>query len=286
MLVPFRKFTSWGPKQVASFVTLVVAMKIPPQQPSYAPHTSGHSHNDEMQSRPLTQALQDGFTSLEVDVHVIKGRLLCGHTAKDAERKNLTLEAGYLAPLLERVEQFGSVYPKAAQVTLMLDFKGSAQVTYGALKPLLQKYASMLVQVHQGQEQAAPVKVVVTGNLPQLESQSERSLFLDGSLKQALDHPGELDPALTPTVNGNYHLWFRWNGQGTMPASERQKLERMSQSVHAQGLQMRLWDAPDQVRAWQTFVEAGVDRVNTDDLAGFAAWQSVHAPSTNHSPPA
>lgn len=261
-------------------------MKINPPAQSYSPHRSGHSHNDEMQSKPLDQALQDGFTSLEVDVHVIKGRLLCGHTAKDAEHKNLTLEEGYLAPLQARVDEFGSVYPQATSVTLMLDFKGSAQVTYGALKPLLQKYAGMLVQVHQGQEQAAPVKVVITGNHPELESQSERSVFLDGSLKQALDHPGELDPALTPTVNGNYRLWFRWNGQGTMPVGERQKLERMSKSVHEQGLQMRLWDAPDNARAWQAFVEAGVDRMNTDDLDGFAAWQSVHAPSTKHVPAA
>ena len=245
--VPFRKFTKPGPKAQAEFATLRVPMKISPKAQSYSPHPSGHSHNDEMQSKPLTQALQDGFTSLEVDVHVIKGRLLCGHTPKDAEHKNLTLEEAYLAPLQARVEQFGSVYPKAAQVTLMLDFKGSAGVTYGALKPLLQKYAGMLVQVHEGQEQAAPVKVVVTGNHPELESKSERSVFLDGSLKQALDHSGELDPALTPTVNGNYHLFFRWNGQGTMPAGERQKLERMSQSVHEQGLQMRLWDAPDNV---------------------------------------
>lgn len=243
------------------------------------PHRTGHSHNDEMQSRPLDQALQDGFTSIEVDVHVIRGRLLVGHTARDAERKNLTLEDGYLAPLQKRVEQFGSVYPKSTEVTLMLDFKGNAQNTYTTLKPLLQKYAGMLVQVQGGEQQAAPVKVVVTGNQPQLESLSERTVFLDGSLKQALDHPGSIDPQVTPTVQGNYHVWFRWNGDGTMPAGERQKLDRMTQSVHEQGLQMRLWDAPDKVRAWETFVAAGVDRINTDDLDGFAAWQSVHGPS-------
>ncbi|MCW5870347.1 MAG: hypothetical protein KIS61_24030, partial [Candidatus Eremiobacteraeota bacterium] len=66
-----------------------------------------------------------------------------------------------------------------------------------------------------------------------------------------------------------------------MPEGERQKLERMANSVHEQGLQMRLWDAPDKVRAWETLVAAGVDRVNTDDLDGFAAWQSVHSASKN-----
>ena len=255
-------------------------MKILPKT-QIAPHRSGHSHNDEMQSRPLEQALQDGFTSIEVDVHVVKGRLLVGHTAKDAVHKNLTLEDAYLAPLHKRVEQFGSVYPQSTEVTLMLDFKGNAQTTYNTLLPLLQKYERMLVQVHGGEQQAAPIKVVVTGNQPKLESLAERSIFFDGSLKQALDHPGSLDPKVTPTVQANYHVYFRWNGEGTMPAGEREKLDRMTRSVHAQGLQMRLWDAPDKVRAWETFVAAGVDRVNTDDLDGFAAWQSVHGASKN-----
>lgn len=248
-------------------------------QTSYLPHRAGHSHNDEMQSRPLEQALQDGFTSIEVDVHVLKGRLMVGHTAKDAERKNLSLEDGYLAPLQKRVEQFGSVYPQAAQVTLMLDFKGNAQSTYSTLKPLLEKYAGMLVHVKAGEQQTGPVQVLVTGNRPELESLADRSLFLDGSLKQALDRPGSIDPRVTPTVEANYHLYFRWNGNGTMPEAERQKLDRITRSVHEQGLQMRLWDAPDKVRAWETLVAAGVDRVNTDDLDGFAAWQSVHGPS-------
>lgn len=254
-------------------------MKISASPRNIPPHRSGHSHNDEMQSRPLTQALQDGFTSIEVDLQVINGRLLVGHTPKDAEHKNLTLEDGYLAPLQKRVEQFGSVYPSASEVTLMLDFKGSAETTYGALKPLLEKYAGMLVQVHGGQQQPAPVKVVITGNQPRLESTDERSVFLDGSLRQALDHPGSIDPSVSPTLQGNYHTFFRWNGDGTMSSGERRKLDTMVKSVHQQGLQMRLWDAPDKVRAWETFVDAGVDRINTDNLDGFANWQSVHGSS-------
>jgi hypothetical protein len=254
-------------------------MKVQASPRNFPPHRSGHSHNDEMHPKPLTQALQDGFTSIEVDLHVINGRLLVGHTAKDAQHKNLSLEEAYLAPLQKRVEQFGSVYPSASGVTLMLDFKGSAEATYAALKPLLQKYAGMLVQVQGGVQQPAPIKVVVTGNQPELESTSERSLFLDGSLREALDHPGSIDPALTPTLQGNYHAFFRWNGEGKMSAGERKKLDNMVQSVHQQGLQMRLWDAPDQVRAWETFMDAGVDRINTDDLDGFANWQSVHGSS-------
>ena len=260
-------------------------MKVSSHLRNTPPHRTGHSHNDEMQARPLTQALQDGFTSIEVDLHVMSGRLMVGHSKADAQRLNLSLEDGYLAPLQKRVEQFGSVYPSATEVMLMLDFKDDARPSYAALKPLLQKYAGMLVQVHGGQAQAAPVKVVITGNQPELESTSERSVFLDGSLIQALRQPGSLDPSLTPTVQGNYHTFFRWNGEGKMPVGERKKLDNMVASVHSQGLQMRLWDAPDKTSAWETFVDAGVDRVNTDNLDGFANWQSVHRPSTKTWPP-
>lgn len=257
-------------------------MKVLSQPSPFAPHQRGHSHNDEMQSRPLAQALQDGFTSIEVDVHLVKGRLLVGHSAKDAEHKNLSLEDGYLDPLKQRVEEYGSVYPSSTEVTLMLDFKGSPELTYKALKPVLAQYQSMLVQVQAGQEKSAPVRVVITGNQPQLESLDDRSVFLDGSLRQALDQPGSIDSALTPTVQGNYRTFFRWNGQGSMSPAERKKLDSMVATVHSQGLRMRLWDAPDQPRAWDTFLSAGVDRINTDDLDGYANWQSTQPSSNTH----
>lgn len=243
------------------------------------PHTLGHAHNDEMHPEPLRQALRDGFSSLEVDVHLVEGKLLVGHTLADAQARRLELESTYLEPLAQRVQEYGGVFPEGPEVTLMLDCKGQARETYEAVLPLLSKYQSMLVQVRQGQLQPGPVKVVFTGNRPALDGQEDRSAFLDGHLHDALLHPEKIDPLLTPTVSGNYRMFFRWNGQGAQPAGERRKMAQMAQDCQELGVQMRLWDAPDQPNAWQALADCGVDRINTDDLDGFARW---HTQTTNH----
>lgn len=236
------------------------------------PHTRGHAHNDEMHARPLVQALEDGFTSLEVDVHLIQGKLLVGHTAKDAVQKKLTLEKGYLEPLQERVRENGSVQPGGPEVTLMLDFKGDAAKTYAALQPLLTQYDGMLTHFQDGHIVPGPVRVVLTGNEPAVTAEQDRSVFLDATLHDALAYPESVHAELTPTANDNYRRYFRWNGQGTMPAGEKEKLAHLCQDAHKLGLGVRLWDAPDQPNAWKTFQQQGVDRINTDDLDGFAAW--------------
>jgi hypothetical protein len=53
-----------------------------------------------------------------------------------------------------------------------------------------------------------------------------------------------------------------------MPAEDRRKLQLLLQRAHARGHILRLWGTPDSRRAWQELDEAGVDLINTDDLAG------------------
>jgi hypothetical protein len=225
-----------------------------------------------MQDEPLELALREGFTNLEVDVHLVQGKLLVGHSLSDAQQKELSLEEAYLAPLQKRVDQYGSVYPQGPEVDLLLDFKGSAEPTYEALKPLLERYSEMLVSRQDGQTVAGAVQVIVTGNRPAIDSQQDGHTFLEAQLNEALLRPDQVDPAMTPTVSGPYRMYFRWDGRGTMPEKEQKRLSAMAEDMHGLGLQLRLWDAPDQPNAWQTFARLGVDRINTDDLSGFSQW--------------
>ncbi len=226
-----------------------------------------------MQTQPLTTALEDGFTSVEVDLQLIRGKIMVGHTASDAQAKNLTLEQAYLAPLQERVHQHGAVYPDGSQVTLMLDIKGNSESTYSALRPLLASYHEMLAQSHNGQTIPGPVRIVITGNQPALTSEQDRSVFLDAKLAEVLAHPEQVDSQLSPCVSGDFRRYFRWNGSGTMPAKEQEKLAKMVEDVHDLGLELRLWAAPDNPNTWNTLHHHGVDRINTDDLDGYARWQ-------------
>src|SRR5262245_24855387 len=70
-----------------------------------------HAHNDYEHKRPLFDALDQGFCSVEADVFLTDGRLLVGHERKDL-RPERTLESLYLDPLRERARANGGrVYP-------------------------------------------------------------------------------------------------------------------------------------------------------------------------------
>ena len=47
----------------------------------------GHAHNDYMHTRPLMEALESGFTSIEIDVFLHKNDLIVSHTAAGLDKK-------------------------------------------------------------------------------------------------------------------------------------------------------------------------------------------------------
>jgi hypothetical protein len=75
------------------------------------PLIHAHAHNDYEHPRPLFDALDHGFCSVEADVHLVDGRLLVAHDRSKVKPER-TLEALYLDPLRERVKKNnGHVYP-------------------------------------------------------------------------------------------------------------------------------------------------------------------------------
>src|SRR5688500_5296112 len=55
------------------------------------PLTNAHAHNDYEHPRPLLDALDRGFCSVEADIHLVEGRLLVAHD-RDKVRPERTLE--------------------------------------------------------------------------------------------------------------------------------------------------------------------------------------------------
>lgn len=248
-------------------------IRLSAESASVRPHILGHSHNDEEQKRPLEDALAAGFTSVEVDLQLVQGKLLVGHTPVEALQHGRTLEQTYLGPLQERVSRFGAVYPGADEkpFQLVLDIKGPSQATYEELLPLLRRYQSMLTVVTEQQLHPGPLQVVLTGNQPDLRSSRERLVFSDGAVSKVLAG-SQLDPLLSPTVSGNYRGYFRWSGEGSMPPAQASRLRDLAERVHSQGATLRLWGAPDCPNAWSALAQQGVDRISTDQPGRFAQW--------------
>jgi hypothetical protein len=235
------------------------------------PLARAHAHNDYEHDRPLLDALEQGFCSVEADIHLVNGGLLVAHDA-DEVRTDRTLERLYLEPLKERTQgNGGRVYRDGPPFYLLIDIKTEAESTYRVLREVLSQYAEMLVTVDGEKLRPGPVSIVISGNRPieTMTSEQVRNAGIDGRLS---DLESTSPAHLMPWISDNWRLHFRWNGEGTMPAGEREKLKGLVESVHEKGRMIRLWATPDRPEAWKELADAGVDLINTDDLPGLAAF--------------
>jgi len=239
-----------------------------PTLPSVSPLPNAHAHNDYEHNRPLLDALEQGFTSVEADVYLMHDSLYVNHNRPYYRDPVRTLEKLYLRPLRQRIQQNGGkVYPGYTQpFYLFVDFKTGAEDTYTALDKLFQRYRDILKACIRKNCNQAPVQVIVSGNRPieTMSKQSERLAALDG-------RPSDLGkgfaPQLMPIISDNYRNHFKWSGQGEMPAEEKTKLLDLVKKVHAEGKKLRFWASPENEQVWQTLRQAGVDLINTDRLA-------------------
>jgi glycerophosphoryl diester phosphodiesterase len=243
------------------------------------PMARSHAHNDYAHPRPLLDALDQGFASVEADIFLEDGELRVGHDRKDL-RPGRTLEALYLDPLLARVrENGGYVYPWPGEITLLVDIKTDGEKVYAELAKRLPKYREMLTEYFEAPSGGArvvtrrAVTIVISGNRPTdvLAKEKSRFAFIDGRLLDS--EAGKAQPeTLMPLISDDYDTLFKWNGQGTMPEAERSQLRALVQRVHGNRPKFRLWGVPDTEDAWREMDEAGVDYVNTDRLAELAAY--------------
>jgi hypothetical protein len=252
-------------RRLVSFLVLLTAL--PLKSAESTPLERAHAHNDYEHARPLLDALEHGFCSVEADVYLIEGQLLVAHDRKDV-KPGRTLTKLYLELLRQRVrENAGRVYRRGPPVVLLVDVKSEAAATYAALHVELEKFAGMLTVFRQSETTPGAVTVIVSGNRAPdaMKKQTVRYAALDGR-KEDLD----LNPPGTfvPLVSENWRKVFTWDWQGKIPDADRNALERWVQRAHAQNRKVRFWNTPDREDAWRILLDAGVDLVGTDDLQG------------------
>jgi glycerophosphoryl diester phosphodiesterase len=242
------------------------------------PLRQAHAHNDYEHERPLFDALDHGFTSVEADIYLVDGQLLVAHDPEDL-RPDRTLQSLYLEPLRQRVlENQGAVYAgDRGAFQLMIDIKSLGEPTYSKLDDVLRdpRYQFLFTRYVHGAVRPGAISVVASGNRPRalMESQLDRLAFYDGRLTNPDDLGIGADPNLVPLVSDNWTKLFTWTGSGPMPAAEREKLHRILAEAHTAGQRVRFWATPDapgpeRDALWNELIAAGADHINTDDLAG------------------
>ena len=238
-----------------------------PETNSPPPLTRAHAHNDYEHTRPLLDALDHGFCSIEADIWLVDGKLLVAHE-RGKVKPDRTLQALYLDPLRERVRRNGGrLYPAGPSAILLIDVKSDAEATYAALRGVLKEYADMLTVFRNGGVQTNAITVIISGNraAKTMAAESVRYAAVDGRIE---DLEANAPGSLIPLVSDNWSKVFKWRWNGVMPEETRQRLGKIVTKAHAQGRKVRFWATPDKPEVWAALFDAGVDLINTDDLAG------------------
>ena len=231
-----------------------------------------HAHNDYYHDRPLFDALANGFASVEADVFLVDGDLLVAHS-RDELKTDRTLRALYLDPLTERVRTNGHVQPGAERFTLHIDIKSGGPETYHAISILLGTYGDLFTRVEDGIVTHGAIDVVISGNRPRalMESETLRFAGYDGRLS---DIDSDAPAHFMPLISDNWKRHFTWDGKGTIPTQEREKLAQIVEKVHAKGRKIRLWATPETTAMWAELLRVDADFINTDDLPGLRDYLS------------
>jgi hypothetical protein len=242
---------------ITVLVFLLFAYNAIVAQPAKYITTNLHAHNDYEKPEPFWNAYNNSFGSIEVDIFLKDSMLLVAHEIKQIT-KDRTLEHMYLEPIensLKKCKGFISA-DTAQKFQLMIDIKSEAISTLNALVQLLQKYPEIRT--------SKSVSIVISGNRPPIEQFGD---YPDYILFDGL--PNKVYTTQLPRVpmfSDNFKLHSKWNGEGSIPEEDKQRLRTVINSVHRMGKKIRFWNAPDNPNAWKQLMELGVDYINTDHV--------------------
>ncbi len=241
-----------------------------------------HAHNDYLHKRPLLDALDCGFCSVEADIYLVDDQLLVAHTQSELS-PDRTLRSLYLDPLRAWIQKHsGKVHADVSMFTLLIDIKSEGKTTYRALHTLLSEYRDIFSYVEQGMAHPGAVKAIVSGNraVDLISTEAVRYVGIDGRLS---DLDSDLPDHLLPLISDNWALNFRWRGVGELPVSDRDKLTSVIDRAHKKNRLVRFWGTPDNAQVWSVLKDAGVDLINTDDLKGLSGFLGATKPTVNGS---
>lgn len=258
-------------KALCPVILIGLATLVSPTTPAVEPLSRAHAHNDYEHQRPLLDALEHGFCSVEADIFLVEGKLLVAHN-RSAVKPERTLQALYLDPLRERARKHGGrVFPNGPEFTLLIDLKTEWKTIYPALRGVLTNYADVLTTFRGDAKQTNAILVIISGSRSRsmFDGESVRYAAFDGELSDLDTNP----PAnFAPWISTSWGSKFRWRANDEMPAAERDQLHTIVRRAHEQGRRVRFWGAPDGPNFWTAMREAGVDLINTDRLPDLAAF--------------
>jgi len=138
------------------------------------------------------------------------------------------------------------------------------------LHKILEEYKPDLTVFENGVKKKGNIMVVVSGNRPFdfMKSQQLRMAGYDGRMNN-LD--SDISPNLMPVVSDNWAKYFKWDGSGKMPETEKLKLADYANESKSKGYILRFWNTPNQtqeqkIAVWKELKNVGVGLIGADNL--------------------
>jgi hypothetical protein len=259
---------------VLALAATAVACELPyvPPPTSSGPASNpihAHAHNDYEHGRPLFDALDHGFDSVEADVWLDGDAVGVSH---DGPPSQGTLRDLYLDPLAALVEaNGGSVHGDDRPFFLWLDVKPRDPELQLRLAAELAAYPMLARFDDAGEATPGAVTVVLTGcdaaKRALVERPAPRPYLRDSNTYDFEDPSADGRWGFYSLALGDY---LAWNGLGALPDAQRERLRGLVDDVHAKGRRLRLYGTPDGPAYWSAAIDSGVDFINTDTLAALA----------------
>ncbi|WPV67743.1 alkaline phosphatase [Chitinophaga sp. LS1] len=239
-----------------------------PYPPTYTP-INAHSHNDYEQPIPFLSAYTRHFGSIEADVYTQNNSLWVAHETKELT-PDRTLESLYLIPLKNNIKKNnGTAYPNSPDtLQLLIDFKTDSIATMAALIKILSKYPTITNN--------PTIQIVISGNQPdpKLWHTYPSYILFDG--KREGSYPADAAKRI-PMYSTDLKNFTQWNGKGIIIKPEHDRIQQWIDSIHTLGKKVRFWDTPDNPNTWKTFMNLGVNYINTDKVEAIADFLSNRA---------
>lgn len=234
-------------------------------------HPIAHAHNDYEHERPLADALDAGFQSIEADLWFRDGAIQISH---DAFGTKGTLDAFYLAPLDALITAQGRVLDEEeGALTLWLDLKDGGPELREALGAALDARPWLTRFDDDGIATEGAVTAILTG-----DAASKRALVEDTPAPRPfardsndLSRDDVRDPRVVAAALSFGAYVGAWDGVSPASSDLARRCGCAVELAHTLGRRVRMYGAPDTPDSWSLQIEHGVDFVNADDLVGLSA---------------
>lgn len=249
-----------------SILTVSVCLLVAFAQVPLKGQTFGiHSHNDYQRNIPFYRAYSQQVNSMEADVYVdpsSESGLLVAHDPHELDSAS-TIDELYIKPIVFVFAQNGGRPWKNSERTLslMVDLKTPLHPTIDRLMAKLREYP----EVFDPTVNPYAVRVIITGSRPDPKEFHTYPAFIsfDGFLDVNYTDEQLKRVAFFSEPFFNYSKW-KADGQA-LTDQDRDVIVKAVTRAHDMGKSIRFWASPDNVVAWKTLRELGVDIINTDN---------------------